>query len=375
MLRRMWSRTLVLLTSALSLSIAVPVKAGSCDSLMKLTLANTTITSAQLVGPGGFRLPPGGRAPSVELFSAFNRLPSFCRVQAEVTPARDSHIEVEVWLPESNWNGKYLGVGNGGFAGSLNYFRLGEALNSGYVTASTDTGHQGGDREWQWSLGHPERAIDFDYRAIHETSVVAKAAIQLFYGRKPDHSYFSSCSNGGRQGLMEAQRYPADYDGIMAGAPAMSLGFKTYVSDGLDAFRRRKGKLVIYHGGNDDPQRTMNYYTRLLSRMGQRNVDGFMKLYIVPGMAHCGGGSVPNDLGQWLRPDADPRHSLYKALERWVENGVPPKSIIATQYNTDGDRSSGILRTRPICPYPEEARWKGEGNQDDAVNYVCGAPR
>src|SRR6266550_9640041 len=357
----------------LALCLAVPATAGArpCDSLAELNLPSTTITKAQMVAPGAFRLPPGGRR-SAEFFTAFNRLPAFCRVQAMIAPSRDSHIEVEVWMPASTWNGKFLGVGNGGFAGSIAYYRLGEAVSSGYTSASTDTGHKGSARDSRWSIGHPEKQTDFDYRAVHEMTVVAKAAISAFYGRTPGHSYFSSCSNGGRQGLREAQLYPADYDGIMAGAPAMHLGFRTFVSDKVDAFRDRGGKLVIYHGSGDAPQNSVDFFRLLQSRMGRNAVDAFMQLYIVPGMGHCGSGEAPNDFGQWVRPNADPEHSMLKALERWGELGVRPASVIATQWKEDGDTTSGVLRTRPLCPYPQTARWTGAGDRNDSKNYACG---
>jgi len=360
------------LVAALTLLLLAPANANAapCDSLIKLQLANTTITSARIVSPGAFHLPPRQRG-SVEFFTAFNRLPAVCRVEAIVSPAQDSHIEVEVWLPATAWNGKFLGVGNGGFAGSLSYFRLGEAVNSGYASASTDTGHRGNTRDLRWSIGHPEKQTDFDYRAVHEMTVVAKTAIQAFYGNTPEHSYFSSCSNGGRQGLMEAQRYPADYDGVMAGAPAMHLGFSTFVTDKIDAFRERGGKLVIYHGGADAPQNSIDFFKQLQSRMGGNVVDGFMQLYIVPGMGHCGSGEVPNDFGQWVRPNADASHSMLKALERWVENGMRPMSIIATQWTKDGDTASGVLRTRPLCPYPQKAHWIGTGDENDWRSYSC----
>src|SRR6266550_4727575 len=359
--------------AALTLLFLAPENANAapCDSLMKLQLANTTITNARIVSPGAFHLRPRQRR-SVEIFTAFDRLPAFCRVEATVRPSGDSHIQVEVWLPATAWNGKFLGVGNGGFAGSLSYFRLGEAVNSGYAGASTDTGHRGSARDSQWSIGHPEKQTDFDYRAVHEMTVVAKAAISAFYGRTPGHSCFSSCSNGGRQGLMEAQLYPADYDGIMAGAPAMHLGFRTFVSDKIDAFRDRGGKLVIYHGSGDAPQNSVDFFRLLQSRMGRNAVDAFMQLYIVPGMGHCGSGEAPNDFGQWVRPNADPEHSMLKALERWVELGVPPTSIIAIQWKNDGDTTSGVLRTRPLCPYPQTARWTGAGDRNDSKNYACG---
>jgi len=344
-------------TPALLIAVSSIASAAPCDSLARLTLPNTTITSAKLVAPGAFRLPPGGRRSSVEFFTAFDRLRAFCRVQATLTPSSDSHIEMEVWLPASGWNGKYLGVGNGGFAGSIAYFRLGEAVNSGYASASTDTGHKGNSRDSRWAIGHPEKQTDFDYRAIHDMTAVAKAAIRAFYGKGADHSYFSSCSNGGRQGLMEAQHFPSDYDGIMSGAPALHFGFKTFVSTQLDAFRDREGKLIIYHGSADAPQNSIDFLREMQSRMGQNAADRFMRLYIVPGMRHCGGGEVPNDFGQWVRPDADPQHSMLKALERWVESSVQPQGIIATQYKEDGNVTTGVLRTRMLYPYPQNAQW------------------
>ncbi|MFL5499972.1 MAG: tannase/feruloyl esterase family alpha/beta hydrolase [Gemmatimonadaceae bacterium] len=330
--------------------VASCAKADPCGQLATLSFPNTTISNAQLVAAGAFRVPGGMRRASAEIFSAFDRLPAFCRVQAVIAPSSDSHIEVEVWLPVSGWNGKFLGTGNGGYAGSLSYPRLGEAVNTGYVGASTDTGHKGDSRDSRWAAGHEEKQTDFDHRAIHDMTALAKATIQAFYGKPPAHSYFSSCSNGGRQGLMEAERYPADYDGIMAGAPAYHYGFRTFVSGRLDAFRDRGGKLVIYHGGADAPQGSIDYYRRLVARMGQQTVDGFLQLYIVPGMGHCGSGDVPNDVGQWLRPDADPEHSILSAVERWVESGVAPTSIVATQYKREGDVASGVVRTRRIFP-------------------------
>ena len=364
---------LAFITLALILSIGpATADAAPCDSLAKLTLANTTITNAQLVPTGAFHLPSGRRPrASVEMFSDFDRLPMFCRVQAIVAPSRDSRIRVEVWLPVTGWNGRYLGVGNGGYAGSLSYFRLGEALNSGYASASTDTGHEGSSRDSRWSIGHPEKQTDFDYRAVHEMTNVAKSVIQAFYGKPPNHSYFSACSNGGRQGIMEAERFPADYDGVMAGAPAYHYGFRTFLSGRLEAFRDRGGKLVIYHGGADNPDGSVDFYEQRVSQLGRESVDAFLQLYLVPGMGHCGSGEVPNDFGQWVRPTADARTSLLKALEHWVEDGIAPSSVVATQYNRDGDVASGVLRTRPLCPYPQVAQRTGSGNPNDAVNYGC----
>jgi feruloyl esterase len=135
-------------------------------------------------------------------------------------PTPDSLINMELWLPTQNWNGKFMGVGNGGFAGSIQG-RTGDmpqALRLGYATAGTDTGHQ--ESGGAWAIGHPEKLIDFAYRSTHEMTVKAKQIVKAFYDESPKYSYFKGCSTGGRMAVMEAQRYPNDYDGIIAGALA-----------------------------------------------------------------------------------------------------------------------------------------------------------
>ena len=186
------------------------IAAPSCEELTNLKLPNTTVSSAQMVAPGTFT-PPGASAP-------LKQLPAFCRFAGIIRPTSDSEIRFEVWMPASSWNGKFHGIGNGGFAGSISYAGLAGALIRGYATASTDTGHTGNDAAW--AVGHPEKLVDYGHRAIHEMTEKAKLVIAAYLGSTPKRSYFSSCSNGGRQALMEAQRYPADYDGIIAGAPA-----------------------------------------------------------------------------------------------------------------------------------------------------------
>ena len=189
--------------------------AQTCEKLADLKLANTTITAAQSVAAGAFTPPTGSAAP-------YKALPAFCRVTGVIKPTSDSDIRFEVWMPSVGWNGKFQGIGNGGFAGSISYGGpaggLGGAIARGYAAASTDTGHTGGDASW--ALGHPEKIADYGYRAVHEMTEKAKSIVSAFYGNGPKRSYFSSCSNGGRQALMEAQRYPNDYDGLIAGAPA-----------------------------------------------------------------------------------------------------------------------------------------------------------
>src|SRR5712692_9339812 len=191
-----------------------------CEQLAQLALPNTKITSAQTIAAGAFSPPPAGTPWLIGDPSFYKQLPAFCRVTADDKPTPDSDIKIEVWMPASGWNGKFRGQGNGGVAGEIDYRALGLAILQGYASASTDTGHAAGGVDARWALGHPEKIIDFAYRAIHEMTSLSKATVTAFYGDAPKHSYFANCSNGGRQALMEAQRYPDDYDGILAGAPA-----------------------------------------------------------------------------------------------------------------------------------------------------------
>ena len=194
-----------------------PVMAASCESLASVSLQNVKITSAANIEPGAF-LPSAAGATNTAANPVFASLPAFCRVAATLTPSSDSDIKIEVWLPVSRWNGKFQAVGNGGWAGVISYNALALAVAGGYATVSTDTGHTGNGGSF--ALGHPEKMIDFAYRSEHEMTLAAKALVAAFYGRAPEISYWNGCSTGGRQGLTEAQRYPSDYNGIVAGAPA-----------------------------------------------------------------------------------------------------------------------------------------------------------
>jgi hypothetical protein len=359
------------LAIALCCSAPLPSRAQSCSALRSPRLENTTVISAQLVDSGKFVPPVMVRRASPEFFAAWNTLPTFCRVRAVARPSSDSEINIEVWLPVNGWNQRYLGVGNGSFGGSINYYRLGETLRSGYATSSTDTGHRGAPSESAWAVNHPEKQADFDYRAVHETAQTTKALIQAFYNSAPARSYFSSCSNGGRQGLMEAERYPTDYDGIMAGAPATHFGFRTFISGDFAAFQQRGGKIIIYHGGNDRPEANLNLFSTVRRRMGDSTVSSFLQLYVFPGMGHCGSGDEPNDFGQWLRPGDTPQNSLFSALEEWVEKGVRPNGVIATKFAIDGDPRSAVVKTRRICPYPRTTQRNHLGSDSAAANYVC----
>lgn len=209
-----------------TLKLDEPRSPVACKSLTALKLPDTTIIRAETVAAGAFAPPEPflvGPVGGFE-FVAAKDLPEFCRVAAITKPSRDSEIKFEVWMPApSNWNGKFMGVGNSGFSGEIEYLLMDAALSRGYATASTNTGHDGGVGDASFALGHPEKVIDFGYRAVHEMTLKAKLTVAAYYGTAPKFSYWHGCSTGGRQGLMEAQRFPADYDGIAAGAPANFL--------------------------------------------------------------------------------------------------------------------------------------------------------
>ena len=176
----------------------------TCARLRELALSAATVTATQTV------------AQNAQPFFASR---AFCRVQITIAPTPDSEIKAEVWLPIGGWNGKFQAVGNGDAAGTISYDEMTQALARGYATSSTDTGHVG--NTMAFALGHREKYVDFGYRAVHEMTERAKAIIEAFYQTRPAHSYWNGCSQGGRQGVTEAIRYPSDYDGIIAGAPAI----------------------------------------------------------------------------------------------------------------------------------------------------------
>ena len=523
-----------------SCAIAPGVRAAgqSCEQLAQLALPDTTVTSAQLIAAGAF-VPPATTAPWLAGDSSiYKRLPAFCRVTAVAKPSSDSDIRIEVWMPAADWNGKFRGQGNGGFAGEIDYGSLALAISLGYASAATDTGHAAGGTDATWALGHPEKIIDFAYRAIHEMTVVGKAMVKAFYGDAPRRAYFANCSNGGRQALMEAQRFPDDYDGLLAGAPAnywthllasalydaqtttsdpasyipmskipaiakavnASCDAKDGVTDGvlndprqchfdpasllcksgdsdscltgpqvsalkklyqgahdsngrvvfpgflpggedgqggwgvwitgpapgksllfafgygyfadmvygkadwdykktslddavaasdekfsavlnstasdMTAFKAHGGKLIIYHGWNDaaiSALNSINYYDSVGGKMGLAERDSFLRLFMVPGMQHCGGGPGPDVFGQGgSSPVNDAQHNIYLALEQWVEKDTAPSSVIASKLA--GGSPGAVQETRPLCPYPQSAKYKGSGDTNDAANFVCAAP-
>lgn len=189
----------------------------ACSELASRAPDFTTIDSAELVAAGKFQEPPG----YVSLFPVdYSNLPAFCRLTGSIRPVPGSDIGFEIWLPENGWNGNFLQSGNGGAGGSILYFTMVEPLARGYAVAHTDTGHSGGGGDFSWAEGNPEQMTDFQNRAAHELTRAGKAITTVRYDRAPEKSFFQGCSTGGRQALTEAQWFPADYDAIIAGAPA-----------------------------------------------------------------------------------------------------------------------------------------------------------
>ena len=209
--------------------------AVSCESLAKLAIPNATVTMAQSYAAGEYKIPsrgPGGPGapagspagavpPAAVAASQEPPIPAMCRVALTLKPSSDSDIKMEVWLPTTGWNGKFVGVANFGSGGSLQYRNMVDPLNRGYALAANDTGHTGGSAEF--AIGHPEKMIDYGYRADHEMTVVGKQIVAKFYGKPASRSIWVGCSLGGVEALIEAKRYPEDYDGIVAGAPPNPL--------------------------------------------------------------------------------------------------------------------------------------------------------
>ena len=185
-----------------------------CADLISLKLPHTTIVSAKPIAAGPTQMTTVMGPTTLDV-------PARCEVRAVSRPSSDSEIGFELWLPLTGWNGNYQQKGNGGFAGTVNRAALVDPLRRGYAVAATDDGHDASKTpQGTFAVGHPEKLIDFSYRAVHDTAEQAKAISAAFYGKTAAESYFVGCSDGGREALMEAQRYPEDFNGILAGAPA-----------------------------------------------------------------------------------------------------------------------------------------------------------
>ena len=499
--RRSWSG--VAISCALAAIVARSTVASApdaCERLRSLTLEGGTIAQSATVEAGGLAQAGAG----------MSNLPAFCRVMATLKPTPDSDIKIEVWMPQAGWNGKFQAVGNGAWSGSIPSGAMANALRRGYATASTDTGHTGNTA--RFALGHPEKLTDFAWRSVHEMTLAAKGIVTAFYGRAARLSFWNGCSAGGRQAMKEAQMFPADYDGIIAGSPGLDWSGRSTqavhvahalrnedaqlppqalqllhdavvracdandgLKDGLigdpsrcafdpatlqckaagdtgcltpaqvasartvyatavnpkssrrmpglapgsergwtplgwtasaratgqdhfrfiifkdpdwdvsrfnpetDTFRvdegesaalnaidanlepffLRGGKLLHYHGWSDpqiSPFASVAYYQQVVDRFGAGAVRASYRLFMAPGMGHCGGGEGPNDF------------DALAALERWVEQGKAPDSIQAA-HATNGR----VDRTSPLCPYPQVAKYRGSGSVNEAQSFICAA--
>jgi feruloyl esterase len=473
---------------------------------------------------------------SAALVAATEALPEHCDVRATIWP----EVKFALKLP-AGWNERFYMVGNGGTAGVISFEAMDVGVRKGFAAASTDTGHDA-EKEPMAVFGRPgpdnphakQKIIDFGYRSVHETTVVAKRIIAAYYGRGPRYSYWVGCSTGGRQGLSEAQRYPEDFDGLVVGAPVVDLigtnlrhawnalvqagsasvppaklpqlaaavygkcdrtdgvedgliedpracafdptadlrrcpagtdgaecftsgqvealakiyggvrnstgtrifpgqplgaeamvdvrgrdgasvsrsGWTDVISfaDGqprsaavraesymkwmfldsapdeeftlsklnfdrdparmnkagetlnatnpdLQALKQRGGKIIHYHGWADPavtPLMSIEYYESVLTQMGAASTRDFYRMYLVPGMFHCGGGPGC-DTVDWL-----------SAIMGWVEQGKAPEAVIGARLE-----NGTPVRTRPLCPYPQVAKYKGSGSIDEAQNFTC----
>lgn len=470
-------------------------------------------------------------------------LPELCAVTVRVISSPKSAYRFGIFLP-TEWNSRFLTVGNGGFAGGINWLDMGPGSNYGFATISTDTGHNSNSSDLAWALGNEQMRIDWGWRAIHGSVTLGKEFVRAYYGEGSSYSYYSGCSTGGRQGLREIQEFPDSFDGAMIGAPAwdptLMNSYVTQVGmynlpaddpkhikkemleviaaeavkqcDPLDGvqdgiisapelcdvdytalscdrkdiapdrcltghqihtinkmygdfysprgafvwtgydhgsevqwatvigadkpsafgyefqryfvyddpdwpwegfnfsvleetvrrnpgqaraarydlsdFKARGGKVALYHGMADGliPTRSSKlYYDRVSEAMGGPPTD-FFRYFPVPGMQHCWttvvdapwhfagafqAGAVGNET--WSVPGfSDPQHDMLLALMDWVEKDTPIDSVIATTWETANDTSSGVLRQRPICAFPEKAVHDGKGNINDASSWRCG---
>ncbi len=334
------------LTAAVPLALlaAAAFAAQPCERLTRLSLPQVVIAHAESHAPGAFTPPAGKPIPD---------LPAFCRVAGSIKPSADSDIRFELWMPESNWNQRFQGVGNGGFAGSIGYGQLASAVSRGYAAASTDTGHQGSGTDASWALNHPEKIVDFGHRAIHLTAVNSKAILRAFYGRPPARSYFASCSNGGRQALMEAQRYPEDYDGILAGAPDPAP--------------------LLCRGPETDACLTAPQLAALRKLYaGARTSDG---LQVFPGYPP-GGEAAPGAWQLWITGSAPERSLMFAFATQFFKNMVfNDPAWDFRKFNLDRDVRIADRKMAPIlnATDPDLTRFKSRGGKLILYHGWCDA--
>ena len=300
---------LVLVLSACATSLY----AADCNSLKFLNLPDTTITLAEPVTSGTLTV--------IDTRPSFTGLPPFCRVSGVLRPTSDSAIRFEVWLPAQNWNGRLLGAGNGGFAGSIGYDELAAYLKRNFAVAGSDAGHQGNATDATWAYGHPEKVKDFGWRAVHLTRLRAGEIISAYYGKHQNKAYFDSCSDGGREALIEAQRFPTDYDGILAGAPANA--WSTMLGEGVMAMQARQSDPRAYFSDLKLPaiQKASLAACDRLDDVKDGIVSDPSKCHFDPKVLLCKGEETPDCLTQ---PQIATLDSLYSGVhDRSGKIGFP----------------------------------------------------
>ncbi len=340
---------ILILASAWNLASADP----TCESLAALTLPDTTITLAESVAAGSFLPPNPSRGPAGRPGVDFKGLPGFCRVAATIRPTSDSDIRIEVWIPSrKNWNGNFTGVGSGGLGGTIDHGALASALARGYAAATTDTGHDNSGPAGSFALGHPEKVIDYGYRSTHLTAVVGKQIVARYLGRAAAHAYFSGCSQGGQEALMEAQRFPTDYDGIIAGDPDYNqthhevgahLWMLTALFADSGATLSADVANLVGHAVNDACDALDGVRDGVLENPRLCHFD--------PGVLQCKGGAGPNCLTApqveairklWAGPDGATTGGYYPGLERGGEADAWRGWIASPSPEANGHGALGI---------------------------------
>jgi feruloyl esterase len=506
----------------------------------KVLPANATLVSVKALSSNGTF---GEGSADIPYPTNPTGLPELCAAIVQVTTSSSSSFRFGIFLPSpAIWNTKFQAVGNGGFAGGINWLDMGPGAGYGFATVSTDTGHSSSVIDITWALNQPEKRTDWGWRAMHGTVVIGKQITAAYYGKNITYSYYNGCSTGGRQGLKETQLFPDSFDGVLVGAPAWDTAHGnpwvtkaatynlpatdpkhipatlfqavadeatrqcdaadgvtdgiisspelcnfdfnqllcgtapagacltsaqiqtvknaysdwTAVKDGryfaagytlssepqwslymgdkpsefgidyerfflyndpsvtyqqfsdqvaLDAerldpgnatankfdlseFSKRGGKLIIYHGLADGIVPTRNserYYSQTVQTMGQTATDAFMRYFEIPGMQHCaftvvdspwamGGASqasVFGTAGFSVPGFKDTAHDAVLALQQWVEKAVPVDSLIATTWKNSIDPTSGVLKQRPLCPYPQKAVFDNKGDVNSASSWSC----
>lgn len=470
-------------------------------------------------------------------------LPELCAVIVKVTSSPTTSYRFGLFLP-SAWNSKFFAVGNGGFAGGINWLDMAPGPHYGFATVSTDLGHNSTTADLSWALNNPEAKTDWGWRALHGSVQLGKQITQAYYKKTIKYSYYNGCSTGGRQGLKELQISPDSFDGLLVGAPSyyvshlnnyatriglynlpindpkhidytlfpaiadevvrqcdhldglvdgivsspelcafdfskitcgtstnttwcltpaqvqtakniysdyrsadgkligpgltlssedqwwillagtepspFGVGYQRYfllddptwdwrtyndslvtlaektdpgqataIDYDISAFKKRGGKVILYHGLADGLVPTKGsdwYYNSTISAFGGLSkTRDFFRYFQIPGMQHCWGTTVdapwniaaafqPGVMGTgyWSVPGfQDAKHDAMLALQDWVEKGRAVDEIVATTWRSSQDPSSGVLKQRPVCPWPEKAVYKGHGDVDSAASWSC----